>query len=35
MFHFFSIMELMKRRSYLGEFELMVLIAVIHLALFP
>ena len=31
MFNFFSIMELMTRRSYLGEFELMLLLTVIHL----
>ena len=31
MFSFFSIMELMTRRSYLGEFELMLLLTVIHL----
>jgi PadR family transcriptional regulator PadR len=30
-FYFFSIVELMKERSYLGEFELMILLAVIHL----
>ena len=29
--HFFAIIELMKSRSYLGEFELMLLLAVIHL----
>jgi DNA-binding PadR family transcriptional regulator len=29
--HFFSIIELMPERSYLGEFELMILLAVIHL----
>jgi DNA-binding PadR family transcriptional regulator len=28
---FFSIVELMTERSYLGEFELMILLAVIHL----
>ena len=28
---FFSIIELMGTRSYLGEFELMLLLAVIHL----
>jgi DNA-binding PadR family transcriptional regulator len=28
---FFSIIELMAERSYLGEFELMILLAVIHL----
>ena len=28
---FFAIIELMKERSYLGEFELMLLLAVIHL----
>ncbi len=28
---FFSIVELMAERSYLGEFELMILLAVIHL----
>lgn len=28
---FFSIIELMGNRSYLGEFELMLLLAVIHL----
>lgn len=31
MLRFFSIMELMTRRSYLGEFELMLLLTVIHL----
>lgn len=31
MLHFFSIIELMTNRSYLGEFELMILLAVIHL----
>jgi PadR family transcriptional regulator PadR len=31
MHHFFAIMELMTNRSYLGEFELMLLLAVIHL----
>ncbi len=30
-FDFFAIMELMTSRSYLGEFELMLLLAVIHL----
>jgi PadR family transcriptional regulator, regulatory protein PadR len=30
-FYFFSIVELMTERSYLGEFELMILLAVIHL----
>jgi DNA-binding PadR family transcriptional regulator len=30
-FHFFIIIELMADRSYLGEFELMILLAVIHL----
>jgi DNA-binding PadR family transcriptional regulator len=29
--NFFAIIELMMRRSYLGEFELMLLLAVIHL----
>ena len=29
--NFFSIIELMTERSYLGEFELMILLAVIHL----
>jgi DNA-binding PadR family transcriptional regulator len=29
--HFFAIVELMTERSYLGEFELMILLAVIHL----
>lgn len=29
--HFFAIIEIMNRRSYLGEFELMLLLAVIHL----
>jgi PadR family transcriptional regulator, regulatory protein PadR len=29
--YFFSIIELMSIRSYLGEFELMLLLAVIHL----
>lgn len=29
--HLFSIIELMNDRSYLGEFELMLLLAVIHL----
>jgi DNA-binding PadR family transcriptional regulator len=29
--HFFAIIELMTGRSYLGEFELMILLAVIHL----
>jgi DNA-binding PadR family transcriptional regulator len=29
--NFFSIVELMTERSYLGEFELMILLAVIHL----
>lgn len=29
--HFFAIIEIMKKRSYLGEFELMLLLAVIHL----
>jgi DNA-binding PadR family transcriptional regulator len=29
--HFFAIIELMTNRSYLGEFELMLLLAVIHL----
>jgi PadR family transcriptional regulator PadR len=29
--HFFSIVELMTERGYLGEFELMILLAVIHL----
>jgi DNA-binding PadR family transcriptional regulator len=28
---FFSIVEFMKERSYLGEFEMMILLAVIHL----
>jgi PadR family transcriptional regulator PadR len=31
MLHFFSIIELMTNRSYLGEFELMILLTVIHL----
>ena len=31
MFNFFSIMEVMTRRSYLGELELMLLLTVIHL----
>ena len=31
MCYFFSIIELMATRSYLGEFELMLLLAVIHL----
>jgi PadR family transcriptional regulator, regulatory protein PadR len=31
LFDFFVIMELMTSRSYLGEFELMLLLAVIHL----
>jgi len=31
MTHFFSIVELMTERSYLGEFELMILLTVIHL----
>ena len=31
MLDFFSIIELMATRSYLGEFELMLLLAVIHL----
>lgn len=30
-FYFFSIIELMKTRNYLGEFELMLLLAIIHL----
>jgi DNA-binding PadR family transcriptional regulator len=30
-YNFFSIVELMTERSYLGEFELMILLAVIHL----
>jgi PadR family transcriptional regulator PadR len=30
-FYFFSIIELMSERSYLGEFELMILLAVIHI----
>jgi len=30
-FDFFSIIELMTERSYLGEFELMILLAAIHL----
>ena len=29
--YFFAIIELMTERSYLGEFELMILLAVIHL----
>jgi PadR family transcriptional regulator PadR len=29
--NFFAIVELMTERSYLGEFELMILLAVIHL----
>ncbi|MFZ0747661.1 MAG: helix-turn-helix transcriptional regulator [Terracidiphilus sp.] len=29
--YFFAIIEIMKDRSYLGEFELMLLLAVIHL----
>ena len=29
--HFFAIIELMTSRSYLGEFELMLLLAVLHL----
>lgn len=29
--HFFAIIELMTSRSYLGEFELMLLLAVVHL----
>jgi DNA-binding PadR family transcriptional regulator len=29
--YFFSIVELMTERGYLGEFELMILLAVIHL----
>jgi PadR family transcriptional regulator, regulatory protein PadR len=29
--HFFTIIEVMKSRSYLGEFDLMLLLAVIHL----
>ncbi|MGA8729146.1 MAG: PadR family transcriptional regulator [Terracidiphilus sp.] len=29
--YFFTIVELMTERSYLGEFELMILLAVIHL----
>jgi PadR family transcriptional regulator, regulatory protein PadR len=29
--YFFAIVELMNDRSYLGEFELMILLAVIHL----
>jgi PadR family transcriptional regulator PadR len=29
--YFFAIVELMTQRSYLGEFELMILLAVIHL----
>ncbi|MGA9671898.1 MAG: PadR family transcriptional regulator [Terracidiphilus sp.] len=29
--HFFAIVELMMKRSYLGEFELMLLLAVVHL----
>jgi PadR family transcriptional regulator PadR len=29
--NFFAIIELMTNRSYLGEFELMILLAVIHL----
>ncbi len=29
--HFFAIIEIMTGRSYLGEFELMLLLAVIHL----
>ena len=31
MFDFFSIMEVMARGSYLGEFELMLLLTVLHL----
>jgi DNA-binding PadR family transcriptional regulator len=30
-FNFFAIIELMKSRGYLGEFELMLLLAVLHL----
>lgn len=30
-YYFFSIVELMTERGYLGEFELMILLAVIHL----
>lgn len=30
-FYFFSIIELMSERNYLGEFELMILLAIIHL----
>jgi PadR family transcriptional regulator, regulatory protein PadR len=29
--YFFAIVELMKKRSYLGEFELMLLLAIVHL----
>jgi PadR family transcriptional regulator PadR len=29
--YFFAIVEIMKSRSYLGEFELMLLLAVVHL----
>jgi PadR family transcriptional regulator, regulatory protein PadR len=29
--HFFTIVEVMTERGYLGEFELMILLAVIHL----
>lgn len=31
MAYFFSIIELMADRSYLGEFELMILLAILHL----
>jgi PadR family transcriptional regulator len=30
-FNFFTIVELMTERSYLGEFELMILLTIIHL----